>query len=240
MIKTSTDSASQCHVWWTETSGAARTLQHLLSDAERFRATSMIRPADQDRFVAGRALLRIVAGDLTGRQAHEVAVGSSCPDCSRPHGKPTLPGTEWEASISHSGRLAAVAVCSAGPVGLDIEHIDAGFDVAELEPQALSLVEREAFGPRTPEAFFRTWTRKEAIVKATGDGLRIPLPRLSVSAPYKAPAVMDFADRPDLVGRIQLTDLEGVPGYAAALAVIAQEPVRYTEHHLVPPTLCAV
>lgn len=219
-----------CHIWWAEVSGAARSRHHLLSPAELDRVGTLRRADDQDRFVAGRALLRTLAADLLGTEPRQVVVGSACPDCSRPHGKPTLPGTVWEASISHSGRLVAVALSSSGPVGVDVERIDESMPLKELVPQVFSELEPIPQGGPSPLSFFRTWTRKEAVLKATGDGLRIPMSRMAVAPADSPPAVTSFAGRPDLLGRIQLADLLAVPGYTAAVAVISTAAVEYVDH----------
>ncbi|WP_326606486.1 4'-phosphopantetheinyl transferase superfamily protein [Streptomyces sp. NBC_01799] len=219
-----------CHIWWADVQGTARSQRHLLSRAEQERADTLRQTDDQDRFVAGRALLRTLAADLLGTTANRVVVGSSCPDCPRPHGKPTLPGTEWQASISHSGRLVAVALSTAGPVGIDLERIDETIPLFELWPHILSAAESVACPHDTPHSFFRTWTRKEAVLKATGDGLRISMPRISVTPADAIPAVTSFLDRPELVDRIRLADLEPAPGYSASVAVISSASVDYTDH----------
>jgi 4'-phosphopantetheinyl transferase len=66
------------------------------------------------------------------------------------------------------------------------------------------------------------WTRKEAVVKATGEGLRVPLTDLHVSAPDQSPRLLAWYGRPELTGRLQLHALNPGPGYAACLALIDQ------------------
>ncbi|MFD7769398.1 4'-phosphopantetheinyl transferase family protein [Streptomyces sp. NPDC059787] len=219
-----------CHIWWTAVHGVAGSRRHLLSAVERERADALKQTADQDRFVAGRALLRTLAADLLGTTASRVIVGSSCPDCPRPHGKPTLPGTPWETSVSHSGDLVAVALSTAGPVGVDVERIDEALVPGELRPQVLSPAEAAVHPHDTPRSFFRTWTRKEAVLKATGTGLRVPMSGMTVTAPDAPPVVTSFQDRPELVGRIRMADLDPAPGYAASVAVISAVPVAYADH----------
>ncbi|GGQ08087.1 4'-phosphopantetheinyl transferase [Streptomyces griseomycini] len=232
-----------CHIWWAAVHGAVGSRRHLLSAAERERADTLRQTADQDRFVAGRVLLRTLAADLLGTTANRVIVGSSCPDCPRPHGKPTLPGTPWETSISHSGDLVAVALSTAGPMGVDVELIDEALALEELRPQVLSPAEAAARPHDTPRTFFRTWTRKEAVLKATGAGLRVPMSGMTVTAPDAPPDVTWFQDRPELVGRIRMADLEPAPGYAASVAVISAVPVAYADHGIIEfdlPTPSAV
>lgn len=75
---------------------------------------------------------------------------------------------------------------------------------------------------------FAYWVRKEAILKATGDGLRFPMTGLHVSPPEEPPRLLGWAGRPDLIDRITLRTLDAGPGYAACLALLDQPaaPVR--------------
>ncbi|MFI6893887.1 4'-phosphopantetheinyl transferase family protein [Streptomyces sp. NPDC050256] len=232
MDNTPRSGRGECLVRWSIATGAAHTWGHMLSNAEQARIATLRQTADQDRFVAGRALLRSVAADLLGTTPPRVVLGASCPDCPRPHGKPTLPGTGWDASISHSGQLVAVALSSVGPVGIDVECVDETVQLHEMESQMLSQAEREMYCSSSARSFFRTWTRKEAVLKATGDGLRVPMSGLSVSPPHTAPRLMSFADRPELVDRIRLTDLFPAPDYAASLAVIPEGEFQNAEYDI--------
>jgi 4'-phosphopantetheinyl transferase len=74
--------------------------------------------------------------------------------------------------------------------------------------------------------FFTYWTRKEAVVKATGDGLAVPLRRVRVTPPGVAPALLAYPDR---TLTVQMRDLAPGPGYAAALAVVTGAPVEVRE-----------
>jgi hypothetical protein len=98
-------------------------------------------------------------------------VDRSCPSCGRHHGRPRLPGTGPDVSISHSGATVAVAVSTAGAVGVDVQQV-ADDSVHDLSP--LVLAESEARHVVVARDFFIYWTRKEALVKATGDGVAVP------------------------------------------------------------------
>jgi 4'-phosphopantetheinyl transferase len=125
--------------------------------------------------------------------------------------------------MSHSGTWVAVALSDAGPVGVDVEQV-ADVDVDSLARHVLHADETAA---RLPE-FFVYWTRKEAVVKATGDGLAAELARVRVSAPHEPPALLAYPGRPGLAAH--LVDLARDDGYAAALAVLTDHPVPVTEH----------
>lgn len=131
---------------------------------------------------ADRARFTAAAGLL--RHAVRTHTGTNpvvtrrCPDCDRPHGKPIVPGTGLHVSVSHSGDLVAVAVTAAAPVGIDVEL---GSDLG--------------------------WSRWESVVKATGEGMRVPFFPVSSSlisyrgAPLAA-TVRDLDVGPDHVGAV--------------------------------------
>ena len=122
------------------------------------------------------------------------------------NGKPRLApggGTDLRFSLSHSGHIALIAVRLGLEVGVDVEALRSGVDGAaiardvfgEAEPRTSGLLATQARG----EAFFRAWVRREALAKATGHGI--------VSAPA-----------PEVASRYTVRDLDGLPGYAVALA----------------------
>ena len=149
-----------------------------------------------------------------------MVVDRSCPSCGRHHGRPRLPGTGLDVSISHSGTTVAVAVSNAGAVGVDVQQV-ADDAVQELSP--LVLAEPEAGHVVVAGDFFTYWTRKEALVKATGDGVAVPLSEVVVTPPGTPPALLGYPGRDGLAA--QLRDLSPDPGYVGALAVLSPRPV---------------
>ncbi|MEV5899188.1 4'-phosphopantetheinyl transferase superfamily protein [Streptomyces sp. NPDC052127] len=129
-------------------------------------------------------------------------------------------------SVTHSGALVGVAVCRGGEVGLDVEESHADMDVDSAARVALSDAELAALYARpTVErqpAFLRTWTRKEAVLKALGVGLGVPLRELEVSGPEHPPAVLAWparlATRPHLMSMADMV-VDGVHPAAVAVAV---------------------
>ncbi|WP_051966786.1 4'-phosphopantetheinyl transferase family protein [Kitasatospora mediocidica] len=221
----------ECHIWWASATRPEQQLVGSLDSVELGRLTGYHHGADRVRFATARILLRTVAAGYLGTGPGHVQVVARCPDCPKPHGRPTLPGTGLEVSISHAGDLVAVAVTAVGPVGIDVEHIDPELSTADLLPHVLSEVEREASAVDTGFGFHRMWTRKEAVLKATGDGLRVPLSGLGVSAPDAEPRLLflDGSTRP--VERFVMADLDAGAGYAASIAVIGAGPVRFVAFH---------
>lgn len=142
----------------------------------RDRLTAYRRQEDRDRFLLGCATVRRVVGALLGIAPGAVVLDRSCADCGRPHGKVRVVAPHPpELSVSHSGDVVLVAVHRGAPIGVDVERVDPDLDTASLSGFVLSPEEAEVVGSvpaadRT-RAFTTYWTRKEAVLKATGDGL---------------------------------------------------------------------
>lgn len=191
----------------------------LLDETEQGRRAALLRAEDRARFTVATAVLKLAAGQRLGLPAGRVAVDRACADCGRPHGRPSLPGHPLAVSISHSGDRVLVALTTGAPVGVDVEQLSR-VDPAELAGHVLA--DREHAPTRGD--FFCYWTRKEAVVKATGDGLRMPLPEVVVSPPGAPARLLRYGPRRDLVAA--LSDLDAGDGYAAAVAVLAPDPLR--------------
>ena len=192
----------------------------ILSDGERARRDGLWDAGHRAQFTVAAALLRLVAAPLTAQAAERVVVDRSCPSCGRHHGRPRLPGTGLDVSISHSGATVAVAVSRAGAVGVDVQQL-ADDAVDELSP--LVLAESEAGHVVVARDFFTYWTRKEALVKATGDGVAVPLSEVVVTPPGTPPGLLGYPGQPGLAA--QLRDLSPELGYVGALAVLSPGPV---------------
>jgi 4'-phosphopantetheinyl transferase len=184
--------------------------------AARFR----LRP-DRDRFVLATAVLRAAVAASSDGLPAGVAVDRECEHCGGQHGRPRLPGTGLEASITHSGDVVAVALTGGAPVGVDVEAIGAG----AYEP-LLARVCTPAELPhvRTARDFYTVWTRKEAVLKAAGTGLRTPMGQVTVTPPGQPPAVLELDGTEPACA---LADIEAGAGYAAAAAVLTAAAVTF-------------
>ena len=217
-------------VWWARRQDARPELTALLDDAEHERYTSCRYEPSRERFLVGCALTKAAVAAARGISPHDVTLDRTCSGCGQPHGKPQVTG-DLELSVSHSGDRVAVAVArTSTPIGVDVEEADGrvrgGDDPAALERYVLSEAELTEFAAGSApddrrRNFLVVWTRKEAVLKATGDGLRVPLHDLVVAAPAKQPRVLawPYPDPPD---RVSMQDLDVGPGYVAALAVLGR------------------
>jgi 4'-phosphopantetheinyl transferase len=192
---------------------AAPALVGLLDDHERVRLARLRRPADRARYLAAHALVRLVLAPLAGTAADALAFDRTC-RCGAPHGKPVLPDGPGF-SLSHAGELVGVAVRVDGPVGLDVEQVRDVADLDALAEHVRSPAER-ARGDLDPAAFFRTWTRKEALVKATGDGLTAPMTAITLAD--HEPGVEQWTGPGAPSGPMWLHDLSPAPDHPAAVA----------------------
>jgi 4'-phosphopantetheinyl transferase len=218
---------AEVHLWLLGLEGAdgLDRLRDVLDDGERERAGRFRFRRDQDRFILCRGALRVVLGRYLDLP----------PDRLRfligPHGKPSLAeqdGGYLQFNLSHSERWGLLAVALGRPVGVDIERVDPARVNDRIAERFFSPVEAAALR-RIPardrnEAFFRCWTRKEAYIKARGEGLSIPLESFSVSIDPGASSRLLHSDQGDEdVARWDLRDLQPAPGYAGALAVEGTE-----------------
>jgi 4'-phosphopantetheinyl transferase len=141
-------------------------------------------------------------------------------------GKPILdPGHHPERlhfNLTHGGELALLAVTGAGPVGVDVEpvrHLDDALSVARhffAADEAAAF--RSVHGtPAEDESFFRCWTRKEAFIKAIGEGLSFPLDAFTVSLlPGEPVRLRVLSHRPTGQRALQIGSFVPRPGYQAA------------------------
>jgi 4'-phosphopantetheinyl transferase len=210
---------ARCNVWWAELGRLRPEHVRLLDPTEQARRDQWRRPADRDRFTLGAVLVRLVAAAELGLAAAGLAVDRTCPHCGRPHGRPTLPDTGLFVSVAHSGVLVCVAASRGTPIGVDVEQVT-GLDWPPLAPQVLHVAEAESI-PDT-QAFFRTWVRKESVLKAFGDGLGVPMSEVWLTPPTEAPELLGYLAAPAVA---TIADLTIASGYAAAVTALAPPPL---------------
>jgi 4'-phosphopantetheinyl transferase len=184
--------------------------ESLLSPDEAERADRYRFEADSLRYVQARCLLREVLSFYKNCTPEEIIFEYT------KHGKPFLKGEPVcgvQFNVSHSGDMVAVAVSCGRSVGIDIEKVRDDISESELSLRFFSETEiaaiRNSRGCAKAELFFRIWTRKEALLKATGEGIG-GLPG--------SPDILE-KDEFSLNGTVwQVYDLKISPGYRAALA----------------------
>ncbi|MGK7924023.1 MAG: 4'-phosphopantetheinyl transferase superfamily protein [Spirulina sp.] len=160
-------------------------LEKLLSEEEKTKADRFYFQRDRDRYILGRGLLRVLLGNDLQRDPQSLQFVYSA------KGKPFLQGGEAQFNLSHSGDWVVYGVSRDRRIGVDVEQI-------RPFPEALKLAKRffcEAEWEKirglpsnlTSRAFFTAWTRKEAFLKATGEGI-VGLKDVEVSLLPEEPA----------------------------------------------------
>ena len=193
----------------------------LLDPSERHRAVRFVRPLDRDRSVLAHAALRSFLARCLGVELSTVRYIEGA------HGKPLLlPALgQLEFNLSHTENLALLAVTREGAIGVDVEQLRQLPDAMSIAETHFSEAERNtlmSLPSREQQAgFFSCWTRKEAVVKATGAGVGYALDSFEVSlAPGSTSALKLYAGRAGPETGISLRDLPAPAGYAAAAAVV--------------------
>ena len=201
--------------------------RELLSDEEKDKERQFATEALRKRFAVSRAVLRMLLQSYLS-QPHETIefhYGKQ--------GKPFLANkeTDLEFNLSHSHDLIAYGFARGFPIGVDIEYINPHILRHGLENAALSSFERAQFQQLDHEqkimAFYRAWTRKEAILKADGSGLSKPLENVEVSfIAAENPQVISIDGDTKQAANWRLYNIEGIAGYCGAVAAKASTSKR--------------
>jgi 4'-phosphopantetheinyl transferase len=195
--------------------------RHLLTDEEVARADKFRFQQGRNEFTITRGVLRTLLGAYLGIGPEQLRFSYS------PHGKPELDGQlkhSVEFNVSHSDGMAIVSFVNGRRLGVDIEKIRLDFEHQRIAERFFSQIEREQLRsiPRQdiPHAFFRCWTRKEAFIKALGEGLSHPLHQFDVELRAgNSPCLLNTRPDPAEAARWTLFDIPVPAGYVAALAM---------------------
>jgi 4'-phosphopantetheinyl transferase len=219
--------SGEVHSWCASLDVPAETSARLyatLTPDERTRSARFQFERDQQRFIVAHGVLRDLLGCYLQTQPGQIRFVYNA------FGKPDLSpafGSRLKFNLSHSAGLALIAIAADSNVGIDLEDIRAQSDYAEIARRFFSAAEINHLTALPShlyaEAFFSCWTKKEAYLKACGEGLARPLNSFSV------PLTTDPAHTPvDLyvvsndivpVERWSLYTLRPAPGYIGALAI---------------------
>ncbi|UCC62659.1 MAG: 4'-phosphopantetheinyl transferase superfamily protein [Anaerolineae bacterium] len=215
----------EVHLWRATLDQPGRYVRQLaqtLSDDERARAERYHFQRDCRRFIVARGILRAILGCYLGLEPGQVQLGYNT------HGKPyLLEGFGCDTlqfNLSHSQGLALYAFTCGRRIGVDVEYVYHVPEADEIAIQFFSPRESAVWQALPPEqrgeALFNCWTRKEAYLKALGDGLAQPLDRFEVSLLPGEPArLLGVAGDPEAAACWSLASLTPTLGYVAALAV---------------------
>jgi len=189
----------------------------LLDDGERARAAAFQKPHDQRLFTIAHGAIRMLAGREADAGPAELTWTPG------EHGKPELmpPWSGLHTSVSHSGDVAAVAVTTSRPVGVDIQRVVPSLDAAALSarffpPSEASYVAAGRGQRERANRFARLWVRKEAAVKSAGTRL---WPNLAIEVRGR-----DVVTCSEPAGLHRVAKVTAPGGYHAAVALAGPEP----------------
>jgi len=208
----------EIHVWRAPLNCPDLLLQRLettLAPDEIARADRFFFPLDRQHFVVARGILRQLLAGYLRRSPTDIEFAY------HPRGKPYLAPSTGDPpiafNISHSHDMALLAFSVGRELGVDIERIRPDIAADEIASRYFSpqeVAELQSLPPeQRPEAFCLCWTRKEAYIKARGEGLQIPLVSFRVSLTPGQEVVLESPD----ASRWWLRSLSPAPDYAAAV-----------------------
>ena len=218
-------------VYWLRCSAVRdtdATLEAILDASERARHRRLVFADDRRRFLVAHAQTRIRLGQQLGIAPEQLRFTDSG------HGKPVLIGMASGAqgalrfSLSHSGDFLALAIATDREIGVDIEALRPVPDADQLVMRFFSAAERKEYESlaiaRRNAAFLSGWTRKEAFIKATGEGLSRPLDSFDVSVDPSQPARLLRVDAiPGDLSGWQLRSFDHSADFAGAVVFTGTE-----------------
>jgi 4'-phosphopantetheinyl transferase len=195
-------------------------LETFLSDSERQRANRFVFDRDRRRFIVGRARLRQLLAARLGVSPESVPL--TCGTNGKPAIADGFTGVDLRFNLSRCDDVAIYAFSRGAEVGVDIEAVREIPDADEIADRFFSPQESKTFRAleswEKPLGFFNCWTRKEAFVKALGDGLSYPLDDFDVSlAPGRPARILRVGGTPGDQCGWRIKSLSPAAGFVAAV-----------------------
>jgi len=220
----------EIHLWTSRLDLAperVEALASLLSPAERERAARYRSSRHRRRFEVSWGLTRALLAAYQGEAPQDIRISYGA------KGRPALdePTGEFEFNLSHSGDRLALGVRRRGRLGIDIERLRPVEEARGIARRFFSRREYERLETLADhdrlDGFFNCWTRKEALVKATGEGVFAALARFEVSlAPGEPARLLTLDGSSEGTDRWSLFHLHPAPGVVGALATQGPAPVE--------------
>jgi 4'-phosphopantetheinyl transferase len=218
----------EVHIWASSLKVSSDVLTDhtaTLSPLEKERAGKFRFDLHRNRFIAGRGLLRTILGRYL--QTSPSKVGFAYSPESKPALDPKFDGAGLHFNLADTEDLMLLAVTRIGPVGIDVESVQPIKEMGDLVAVFFSQRENELFQKLPPSsqptAFFNLWTRKEALLKATGEGITRSLNLVEVSfLPDEPTRVLAISGDSEKGALWSLHALSPAPGFVGAVAIQAR------------------
>jgi 4'-phosphopantetheinyl transferase len=201
--------------------------EHVLSADEHERASRFVFDRHRHAYIVARGILRLILGRALQIPPQDVRFVYGC------KGKPMLAAqSPIRFNLSHSGSVVVYALTARREIGIDVEHIRPVHDMDTLARYSFSSAENNVFvnlpESQRQEAFFNCWTRKEAYIKALGDGLSYSLQDFDVTLRPGEPAkLLRVTSKSEEIGRWSFYAFRPAENYVGALAVEGKADVQY-------------
>jgi 4'-phosphopantetheinyl transferase len=213
------------HVWSVRLDPPAAQVERLgrfLAADEWARANRFRFEKHRRQYVVGRGALRVLLAAYLGIRPEGVQF--SYGPRGKPFLAPSLGGTGLQFNLSNSDELALVGFVLGSEIGVDVEYLRPMPDCEQIAERFFSHSEREVLrgiaAARKEETFFNCWTRKEAYLKAVGEGLAAPLDSFDVTlAPGDPPRMLTLEGDAERAARWSLHHLRPADDYLGAVAI---------------------
>jgi 4'-phosphopantetheinyl transferase len=218
--------AGEVHVWSVQLDPPPAEVERLgrsLAEDEWARAHRFRFEKHRRQYVVGRGALRALLAAYLGTRPEAVRFRYG------PRGKPFLESDLESAgglqfNLSNSDEMALVGFVRGPEIGVDIEYLRSMPDCEQISERFFSESERRVLrgipGRAKEEAFFNCWTRKEAYLKAVGEGLAAPLDSFDVTlAPEDPPRMLTLEGDPERAARWFFHHLVPAEMYVGAVAI---------------------
>lgn len=211
------------HVWTVSldvSESCVLSMRQLLSADEVVKSDRFYFERDRTHYIVCRGVLRELLSHYLNIPACELVFRYGT------HGKPVIQMGQNQVhfNVSHSAGLAIIGVTKGQHIGVDVEHIRPGLDTMSIAQRFFSTSEFTQLKmlpeELQQEAFFACWTRKEAFIKARGDGLSLPLENFDVSVdPREQPQLLAVRSLAEEVSEWCMYQMQPQPNYVGAVAV---------------------
>jgi 4'-phosphopantetheinyl transferase len=222
--------AGEIHVWWVPLDPPAARVEELgrpLAADEWQRANRFRFDQHRRQYVVGRGALRTLLAAYLGTRPEQVRF--SYGPRGKPFLAPPLDASRIFFNLSNSSERALVGFARGIEIGVDLEYMKPMPDLEQIAERFFSVPEREVLrrlaAAQKPEGFFNCWTRKEAYLKAVGEGLAVPLDSFDVTlAPGEPARMLALEGDAERGARWSYHHLRPAADYIGAIAVEGPAP----------------